>query len=58
MALENFITKIDFMQEELDKMKSILTSQPQKHNGYVTWGKGAFPRNKYPRERLKSLIKG
>ena len=58
MALENFITKIDFMQEELDKMKSILTSQPQKHNGYVTWGKGVFPRNKYPRERLKTLIKG
>jgi len=58
MALEHFITKMDFMQEELEKMKSILTSQPQKHNGYVTWGKGVFPRNKYPRERLKTLIKG
>ena len=58
MALENFISKMDFMQEELEKMKSILTSQPQKHNGYVTWGKGVFPRNKYPRERLKTLIKG
>jgi len=58
MALETFITKMDFMQEELEKMKSILTSKPEKRNDYVTWGKGIFPRNKYPRNRIKTLIKG
>ena len=55
-ALEHFIEKINKMQEELEGIKAILTSKPEKHNGYTTWGKGCFPQVKYPRNRLKSLL--
>ena len=55
-ALEHFITKIDVMQEELEGIKAILTSKPEKHNGYTTWGKGCFPQVKYPRNRLKRIL--
>ena len=56
-ALEHFITKIDVMQGELENMKEILTTKPHKEEYYTRWGKGLFPKSKYPRERLKRLLK-
>ena len=56
-ALEYFIEKIEKMQEELEGIKAILTSEPKKCNGYTIWGKGVFSQSKYPRERLKRLLK-
>ena len=55
-ALEHFITKIDGMQEELDNIKTILTTKPEKQNDYTNWGKGLFPQSKYPRNRLKRIL--
>ena len=55
-ALEHFITKIDGMQGELEDMKEILTTKPHKEEYYTRWGKGLFPKSKYPRNRLKRIL--
>jgi len=55
-ALESFLDRIELIQNELDKIKSILTTEPNKQQNLIYWGKTTFPRVKYPRERLKRII--
>jgi len=55
-ALESFLDRMDKIKEEMDIMKSILTSEPNKHQSLTYWGKSCFPTTKYPKDRLKRLI--